>query len=240
MCLFSLKVESVSNTRIFARTVAAGRQVLAYEMTLSAREDLAMVLPLPVPPGSAEDAVCFISLAGYPRSFVDLEKGFPEPASRGGTIRLAPRPAALEVVQVGSFEASFVPTLADFDRLDARFRLAPDVWDAVPAYRDWGFAVFKLKPGAREHPMAFEFPRRDARLFFPTLHVHDGRMHPRADFDHVLYCQRGEEDLWEWRESPGPARAFVDELRDPGLVDSDRGVWRRRLFGSRRNEDIVV
>ena len=50
--------------------------------------------------------------------------------------------------------------------------------------------------------MAFEFPTRDAaRLFFPTVHVHDGSFHPMAHFDHSLYCQRDDaherlRDLW--------------------------------------------
>jgi hypothetical protein len=35
----------------------------------------------------------------------------------------------LEVIQVGDFEASFVPTVKDFSRLDERFRLPSAVWD---------------------------------------------------------------------------------------------------------------
>ena len=72
----------------------------------------------------------------------------------------------------------------DWDRLDERFRIPPSIFDALPAYRDFGFAVFKLQVTGREsesglfpekpatktfHPMAFEFPRADPdRLFFPT------------------------------------------------------------------------
>src|SRR5207248_7445223 len=95
----------------------------------------------------------------------------------------------LNVVDVGSFEASFVPTIPDFERLDERFRLPTGTWDQLPQYKQYGFTVFKLKPGAKViHPMAFEFPRAaPARLFFPTVHIHDGKVHDTATFDHALY-----------------------------------------------------
>src|SRR5262245_2257898 len=124
MCCFSRPVDSVTNTNIFARGAAAGRQFLAYEMTLAAKEDLAMILPLPVPPGCAEDAVRFIDLEGYPGFFADLKSGFPEPASRSAPgVAAGGKGKALAVVEVGSFEASFVPAAKDFARLDERFRL---------------------------------------------------------------------------------------------------------------------
>jgi hypothetical protein len=38
-------------------------------------------------------------------------------------------------------------------------RLPEGVWAKLPGYADFGFAVFKLKPGnAQVHPMAFSFP----------------------------------------------------------------------------------
>ena len=84
-------------------------------------------------------------------AFDDLKKAFPmsmmQPASRGGfgLLAVVAAPPPLRVHDVGLFEASFVPTLADFERLDPRFRLSPGVWEQLPQYRDWGFAVFKLK-----------------------------------------------------------------------------------------------
>ena len=85
MCCFSgypegsgfRSVEEVSGTNIFARGTEAGRQVLVYSMNLRSRIDLAMILPLPVPPGSSEDAVRFINLEGYPDFFQDMQTGFP-------------------------------------------------------------------------------------------------------------------------------------------------------------------
>src|SRR5690349_17102183 len=151
MCCFSRPVQSVSATNIFARSAEGGQQYLVYSMTLRAKEELAMVLPLPVKAGSGEKAVSFIDLKGYPDFFTDLQKGFPEPLTSrtlsNSRALGAPPDAKLEVVAVGSFEASFVPTAADFSRLDERFRLPAGTWEKLPAYRGHGFAVFKLKSG---------------------------------------------------------------------------------------------
>src|SRR6185503_4592355 len=108
MCCFSRPVQSVSATHIFARSGADGRQFLVYSMTLRAKEDLAMVLPLPVKPSSGEKAVSFIDLKDYSDFFADLRKGFPEPLAQpspGKSRSLGAAPdAKLEVVTVGNFE----------------------------------------------------------------------------------------------------------------------------------------
>src|SRR5262249_5892993 len=151
-------------------------------MTINAANDLAMILPLPVKTPAGEKDVKFIDLKEYPEFFADMEIGFalaPPSASlsvaTGSARAAAPK---LEVVQVGNFEASFVPTQKDFSRLDERFRLPPDAWKQLPQYETYGFAVFKLKSGEKKvHPMAFSFPREKARtLFFPTVHIHDGKV----------------------------------------------------------------
>jgi hypothetical protein len=241
-------VQSVKATSLFARSTGGGRQFVVYSMTLKAREDLAMVLPLPVMAGSGEKAVEFIDLSGYPDFFADLRKGFPVPltAPAGGSRSFgAASDAKLEVVTVGKFEASFVPTAADFARLDERFRLPAGVWESLPGYRAFGFAVFKLKAGeAKVHPMAFSFPRANpGEVFFPTVHIHDGKVHERARFDHVLYLQRGEGDLYsllDWEESFRPAVAFMKVRETKGIVEADGHCYRRTLAGSLPNRDIVL
>jgi len=248
MCCFSRPVQSVKATSVFARSEANGRQCLAYSMTLRAKEDLAMILPLPVKSGSGEKAVSFIDLSGYPDFFADLAKGFPQPlatADSGPRGLGAPPSRKLEVVKVGSFEASFVPTVNDFSRLDERFRLPAGTWDKLPAYRDHGFAVFKLKAGeTKVHPMAFSFPRaKPAELFFPTVHIHDGKVHPRAGFDHVLYCQRGPDDLFtllEWEESFRPTAAFMQLPKAKDLILGDAHCYKRTLIGDLPNKDFIL
>ena len=78
MCIFTDEVRSVAGTRILAR-LENGWQYLAYEMNLASSGDTAMVLPLPVAPGAAEDAASFISLEDYPEIFDHLETAFPDP-----------------------------------------------------------------------------------------------------------------------------------------------------------------
>lgn len=201
----------LSGTNIFCRWLPDGRQALVYGMNIEAEEALAMVLPLPLPPGSADDAVRFVDMQ-YPKFFVEMNDGFPaitvmQAAPRGGfggggSTKSRPQ---LEVHKSGDFVASFVPSIDDFDRLDPRFRLAPTVWNDLPTYADWGFAVFTLAEPAHDkgilqrlfkkdeqrtiRPMSLTFPSRFDALFFPTVHVHDGQVHAVADFDHFLYWQ---------------------------------------------------
>jgi hypothetical protein len=247
MCCFSRPVESVSSTNIFARDAGNGRQFLVYSMVYRAAEDLAMVLPLPVAPNSGEDAVRFIDLHAYADFFKDLKSGFPEPAPRNILRSKAPAAASadtLAVVQVGSFEASFVPQIKDFSRLDARFRLPDGVWNKLPAYSRFGFAVFKLRKSAESvHPMALTFPTADAsKLFFPTVHIHDGQVHATAHFDHSLYCQVGSQHrrVTDWRESPQAALSFMRVKDSQGLIDGSSHCYLKQLRGNLKNQDTYV
>jgi hypothetical protein len=249
MCCFSGPVRAVSATSIFARSEPDGRQALVYAMRLDAERELAMVLPLPVAPGTGEDGVRFVDLSGYEGFFADLHRAWPQPRSKEtagvATPAAAPAPAPLQVVEVGAYEASFVPTVADFSRLDERFRLPAGTWDQLPLYRAHGFAVFKLKPGRRTvHPMAFSFPRADRRaLFFPTVHIHDGTVRLKARFDHRLYAQLAPGDavaLAGWQESPELLGRHVDIARAKGLVDAEGHGHLLELQGLLDNRDTVL
>jgi hypothetical protein len=250
MCCFSQPVISVSATNIFARAGAEERQFLVYSMSLNASRDLAMILPLPVKTPTGDNDVQFIDLKGYPAFFSHLRKGFPTnlPPTAGPTpIYLnSLGDEKLTVVKVGDFEASFVPAVKDFSRLDERFRLSADTWNKLPQYETYGFAVFKLKPGAMTvHPMAFSFPRRDtSTLFFPTVHIHDGKVHPKADFDHALYCQpQGNHHLAlgaDWEESHSLANSFMQVNKTKGLIEADQHCYKRELHGQLPNRDTLV
>lgn len=227
----------VEKTRILARFVEPKRQVLVYSMDLRVGAEVAMILPVPVVPGSGEHALDFVNLEGESDLFDRLDALFEQaPLPQKGGFRLAPPRQRLVVHEVGSFVASFVPTESDFDRLDPRFRLPLRLSDVVPAYRDYGFAVFQLKPGkVRVHPMAFTFETRaPRRLFFPTVHVHDGRMRPRAKFDHALYYQGGSA-LQADSVSDRPPRFDAK-----GALDTSAPVCRTKLRGDHANEDIWI
>lgn len=250
MCCFSDEVKYVRNTRIFARAEDSIRQYVVYQMAFSAEKELAMILSLPVRHGSGENAIKFIDLKEYGDFFTLLAKDFPKQthisfgcaASSNVT---SPVAAAIPVQEVGNYEASFVPTIKDFSRLDERFRLKDEVWSSLPAYQDFGFAVFKLKSGDHEaHPLAFSFPRRQvSALFFPTVHIHDGKVHPKADFDHTLYCQpsaRVKLDLRNWAESISLAKNAVDLKETKGIVDGEQHCYRLSMQGELNNTDVYI
>src|SRR6516162_6478672 len=145
MCCFSGKVE-VSGTNIFARAAKEGRQFLVYSMQFKSSDDVAMILPIPTPKESAEDAVKFINLEKYENFFTDLHAEFATRTlgDKNDDSKNPPK-KALVVVEVGKFVASFVPAIKDFARLDKQFRLPEAVWEKLPQYKEFGFAVFKLK-----------------------------------------------------------------------------------------------
>jgi len=247
MCCFSRPVRSVTETTIFARLDGAGRQFVVYSMRLDAPEDLAMILPVPVSDGASEKSVEFISLQFYRNFFDHLKAGFPEPKNwslRDSFGLSAGYKAPLKVHRVGSYDASFVPSVPDFNRLDRRFRLPAGTWEKLPQYGTWGFVVFKLRRGeSHVHPMAFAFPTRHPdRLFFPTVHIHDGEVHAVADFDHTLYAQatKAGSGFRAWNESSRLARTFVNVPFAKGLVHPDLHVFKHSLRGQLKNEDILV
>ena len=233
-------------------------------MQLDAASDVAMVLPIPVPPGAGEDAVRFVDLSEAPDFFTQLSALFPpvpQPARARAPGEPALRSSALVVHAVGEFEASFVPSIDDFERLDARFRLPKKTWHTLPEYADYGFAVFKLRmnqrtpglaarvksaflvnaapvvqPPRKFHPMALTFPTRDARLFFPTVHIHDGEAHAEADFDHELFMQGETQAGWE-SSMTHASRAAVTTRKH---LDESALVQRLTMRGLLQNRDTWV
>jgi hypothetical protein len=156
------------------------------------------------------------------------------------------------VHQVGSFEASYVPSLADMSRLDERFRIPDEVWSRRPEYASYGFAVFKLKKGSKTiHPMAMKFATATPRsLFFPTVHVHDGELHDRARFDHTLYYQitDGATPVAHGPdgkpvaalEATVPIQNRVPVMATRGVTAPDGRVFKLGLHGERANADTRV
>jgi len=260
MCCFAQYVLSVTDTKIFGRLTSPGVQVLAYEMMYESAEPNAMILPLPTDTSAGESAVRFISLENYKHFFSQLERGFPRvPRMSIGCseskLTTASR-GAIEVHEVGDYVASFVPSLADFDRLDPRFVIPKETWNLVPQYKDYGFAVFQLKQlVGTPHPMAFEFASRwKDRVFFPTVHIHDGEVHPVEAFDHMLYMQHAQFDSvvsgYIDSDVPDPSTGFVrskqlagdfaNVAKSSGLIASDLLMHRKEMRGLLANRDQIV
>lgn len=239
----------VARTRILARRIDPKTQALVYQMDFGSKGDVAMILPLPVAADAIDGGVHFIDLSGWADLFTRLDALFPRPEAgvRKNLARAAGPMQSLPVLRVGSFEASVVPSPAEFVRLDSRFRMPPSFFAALPAYRDYAFAVFKLAPGLeqRVHPMALRFATRDPlRLFFPTVHVHDGRVHRRAAFDHALYWQVADKPAAAEQVADPPTHAQlggVDGRWPPGdVLSTNEWLVRCELRGSLPNIDTWI
>jgi hypothetical protein len=251
MCNFSKKVDHVGSTRIFVADTGHGVHATAYQMAFSAPEPVAMILPVPVLKGTGDEALAFVDLGGYDGFFDDLARCFPRPRGfrPGG---YGPDDASpwglLAVHEVGDYVASYVPSVAEFRRLDPRFRLPEAAWETLPDYHDYGFAVFQLRPGQgmqRVHPIAYRYPAESPEeLFFPTVHVHDGGgAEPEAGFDHELYLQRcGRTPVRDesWECGSLPPGTVMDVGRSQGLVAQDVPLRRARFRGNYPNADIVI
>ena len=266
MCCFAQPVVSVTDTNIFARMLPHGWQYLVYQMNFKSNEKNAMVLPLPVDlSDDKEGAVEFLSLQHHGRFFEDLNDGFPlarYPGVQVDSRVMSNHMTTLRVHQVGDFIASFVPTANDFDRLDPRFRIPRESWDQIPHYSDYGFAVFQLETReGKPHPMAFKFRSRlnqsaGGSLFFPTVHIHDGEVHKRENFDHTLflqapafdnacsnYKQRGylvTDPATGYVRSKWPAGQFCDIKASQGIIDPDGLVHRLEMRGRFKNSDVLA
>ena len=263
MCCFAGPVKSVTNTNLFARLTGNGTQLLAYQMDFETEKENAMILPLPVATNSREDSLRFISLKDYELFFTHLNEAFPRitPPSRLGIdapqANAADAPdSILEVQEVGDFVASFVPTMGDFSRLDQRFVIPQSSWDKIPKYKDYGFAVFQLKNlKGKPHPMAFEFESRlKDEIFFPTVHIHDGEVHEREDFDHTLYLQNAEFDKVVGKyqnyhvkdkqtgfvRSKDVAKRYCQMAKTAGMIEPDLMLHRIKMAGKLNNQDIIT
>lgn len=226
------------NTKIFAR-MDDRYQYLAYQMDFSSTNDVAMILPIPTPVNPAEDVIHFIDFKNHSGFFDHLHQLFVE-QSRSMTLGFSKgvSRSLLKVHDVGNFKATFVPTLSDFDRVDKQFKFDSKVWDNLPQYADWSFVVFKLKAGTSTvHPMVFKFPSRFTdRVYFPTMHIHDGEIHAVEMFNHKLYYQP------EWIKTGdvqlnGCKTATTGFSNYSGVLKERFPILQKEVNGVHNNED---
>jgi hypothetical protein len=103
---------------------------------------------------------------------------------------------------------------------------------------DGGVGMIRLKPKL----LCFAFPTATPnRLFFPTLHIHDGQVHDKELFDHTLYFQATRGPLHGgWEESPGLPVTKVKCGLTHGMVRPDMHLYRHQMIGKFTNGDVVV
>ena len=276
MCIIEPDIERIESTRIFARNDGY-HQFLAYQMIFETEQPVAMILPVPVALPARDDSLRFVNLEGQQDLLWRLARTIPSPfvpaffRTFGNQVDDVVTAQPLEVQHVGSYVATFVPSLADFDRVPREFRLPDAFWRDIARYQDWGFAVFQLQPHADPQeiePMAFVFETRyPDRLFFPTLHRHDGNVAAWEYFDHILLAQGLElgprprltredverydrqkpyfsfwyppENAEGWADTIKPLKAFDLALPDSlaGAIDAEEEVFLKVLRGNFPNED---
>lgn len=245
MCMM-IAPANVQSTRIFA-TLSAGKQVLVYEAAITTASVNAMVLPIPI--RSPSTPIALLDLSAHSRFFTSLYVNFvdtrPPPPPAFGAPPGASPPRVLEVVTIGSFEASIVPALDDFSRLDARFHLPPGLRAVLATrYADWAFVVYQLAPGnILLHPFGVTFESRWTKhLFFPTVHVHDGQSAPPgAFFAHSFFAQ-GAKLHYQMRPRPQilPLDPLLAEHALPDFVNLVRPLDCGSQFGEHPNVDMFA
>ena len=254
----------VAATKIFARLDRAANgpemeQYLVYQMNINAHGARSAMI-LPIPEATHQDnAVEFINLQGYKDFFTDCEKGFPaEQALSFGAPMMrgigAPK-GLLAVERVGDYIASWVPTVADLDRLDPVFRMPKILFDAFPRYETYGFAVFQLDTDAvgrymlrrwspsgsktTIQPMALRFETATPNdLYFPTVHFHGDGLHDMDEFDHMFYWQNRHVNRAQISDSD--AGYFMDVSKAGDIIDSSAEMYRLPLVGKLVNKDTWI
>jgi len=247
MCIFSGPVFNVSETKIFARK-DGNKQFIVYQMMVSAKQELSMILPIPTPQNTSEEDLEFFDLASYPEFFEHMQL-CEEPPSKGLGRSFSYSDSlndSLNVINVGEYDVSFVPSREDFSRLDSRFILDDSVWGKLPQYKSWSFVVFKINPlrAKKFHPFAFSFPTKlTDMVYIPTTHVHDGKVHEREDFDHRIYAQGCRQSAVEYspvdyvRTSYYKTGEHMNLEKTQGIVLDDTLVY-SSIHGSHDNRDV--
>ena len=133
----------------------------------------------------------------------------------------------------------------DFSRLDERFRISDDAWKKLPQYRDYGFAVFKLKAGELTvHPMAFSFPRRNPKAcsFQPSTSTMAKCMRKRilimssiASRANTSHCRSG-----TGGSRPAMPDRFMKTSKARGLISPEQHCYQKKLHGLLPNRDTLV
>ena len=93
---------------------------------------------------------------------------------------------------------------------------------------------------------SFEFETNSKALFFPTLHIHDGKVHPTEEFDHELYLQHAGFDSTvgayvtsghvdpstHLTRSRFTATRFCSITETKGIIEKDLMVHRKITIGT--------
>lgn len=195
MCIVSLPVKSMSNTKIFTSiNNDKTRQIVIYSNSVNnINSKNAMILPVPNP-----QSLKFHNLTKYKYIFSDCDDCFIDNTFRSagrGTLGYSPQSRkSLRVFDVGSYNVSVANSLDDLNYINA------DIFDVDDNcikllntnYADniFGFIICQLKTGNNEyHPLGYSHDLAP-KIFIPTKHYH-GHLNEKIadDWDHSIYIR---------------------------------------------------
>lgn len=255
MCLFANEVDDVANTQIYvAADINQTEQCVIYEMAVSLRGGVnAMILPVPAEAGSIK----LYDLSTAEDLFKELNEMFVV-RSRGMSFGKEDDEDSLEVVQVGNYDVSVAPSVADMKRVNRGvFQLSANVEETLRKHYASGFAfvVAQLRESGKGHPLAYTHPLADKRLFIPTRHEHGPSTQlPKWDH-HIFYPYKlGLEDFPANRYNQAPPAQYL-ALSPTSVLEMlaaseataplcqfflRKGMQRTKLSGRMTNMDLSV
>lgn len=266
MCIFNTVTEEVSGTRILVAPLPDNRQLVVYENQVTSTTDNAMILPVPCDP---DGVITMVDMSGYTDIFEDCEKYFEPPSpsydsnnwgSGKDEYDLASF-AAIEVLQVGAYKVSIVPSIDDLDRLDDEvFKLTPKTKSVLSAHYARGFQFVVCMFSAADsiqhhHPIAYTHPRLPTpfgiTLFVPTVHEHgsthdDTKKPPSglvdAHFDHTIYSVNTAPDGGLFNDSWTLSEHGITKVVWDKVVPNVpfKFMRKRRLVGLFPNTDLIL
>lgn len=199
MCIMAAPVRSVSDTRIFVGTEPRKLlQLTVYQMAVQLASHVgkgnAMILPVPVGTFGA-GTIQLVDLSAIPDFFESYVEAFVERSRSFGTKGLSRGlDDDLEVLRVGNYDVSVVPTVDDVKRLNRNvFEVSPDTEAVLRTEYSVGFAflVAQLRESGKFHPLAYLSPVVGDKMFVPTRHAH-GPERGLPKWDHLIFY-RGEQ-----------------------------------------------
>ena len=78
------------------------------------------------------------------------------------------------------------------------------------------------------------------QLYFPTVHLHDGRFHKRESFDHALYYQHPRVGQPGGTHNGDMVAELMPSRDYASLVSLQRPLLRRTLRGKLANQDTWI
>jgi len=222
----------LAKTRLLAVAGINGTQLTVYQNNARSETKNAMILPVPTTNG-----LSLIDMTQYKDIFSQLSTYFPKLKFT----RSAHSKNTLKVHYVGSYQASIVNSLADFDRLDTSFRLNPTVKNILEThYPHFGFIVCQLLEGKNDYePFAYTHQIVGDKVFIPTRHYHgEGSPEIFSDWDHEIYSVGccAPDARHTTQESP----EIENLCAHAGIKNQDSLLSKIGIHGYYKNYDVVL